>query len=101
MSCPGGGSGRLINVTHVLIGSFGDRMPSALRRLVGLPNMKHGATGIVRSIIFGGTTVTMSARIFHIDRHVKLMDGSYAAPFDMRGRLVGGVPSRLVPVTRR
>lgn len=101
ISCPGGGTGRLMNVTRVLIGRFGDRMPSALRRLMGLPNMNHGATGIVRSIIFGGTTVTMSARIFHIDRHLNLMSSGYAAPFDIRGRLMGRVPRASVPVTRR
>lgn len=101
ISCPGGGTGRLMNVTGVLMGSFGDRIPNALRRLIGLPNMKQGATGIVRSIMFGGTTVTMSARIFHMDRHVKLMNTGRAAPFDIRGRLVGGVPRGLMPVTRR
>lgn len=101
MSCPGGGTGRLINVTGVLMGRFGDRIPSGVRSLVGLPNMKEGATGMVRSIMFRGTTVTISARIFHIDRHVKLIPSDYAAPFDIRGRLVGGVPRGLIPVTRR
>lgn len=101
MDCPGGGTGRLINVTRVLIGSFRDRMPKALRRLIGLPKIKHGATGIVRDMMFGGTTVTMSARIFHIDRHVKLIPRAYAAPLTARGCLVGCVPGRVIPATRR
>lgn len=101
IDCPGGGTGRLMKVTRVLMHSFRDAIPSALRRLVGLPNMKHGATGIVRDIMFGGTTVTISARIFHMDRHVKLIPHAYAAPLTARGRLMGCVPRTLVPATRR
>lgn len=84
------GTGGLLNVYRVLVSECNKGMPRSFSRLIGLPNMKHGATGMMEDITFNCPTVTISARMFHMSGQLGLSINS--APSRIRRKLGGIVP---------